>query len=67
MLYEVITLSLAQNDQGYAETVAWWRGVIQTLQPYRLQLQNMEALKSYQMIGRYGFYEALDFTSYNFV
>ena len=26
-------------------------------------LQNMEALQTYQMIGRYGFYEALDFTS----
>ena len=25
-------------------------------------LQNMEALQTYQMIGRYGFYEALDFT-----
>lgn len=25
-------------------------------------LQNMEALRAYQMIGRYGFYEALDFT-----
>ncbi|MDI9549580.1 MAG: glucoamylase family protein [Chloroflexota bacterium] len=32
--------------------------------PFHTQavLQNIEALQAYQMIGRYGFYEALDFT-----
>ncbi len=33
--------------------------------PFRTQavLENMEALHAYQMMGRYGFYEALDFTA----
>ncbi|MDY0227983.1 MAG: restriction endonuclease [Saccharofermentanales bacterium] len=33
----------AQENPVYAETVAWWRGVIQELQPYREQLQNLYA------------------------
>ena len=33
----------AQESPVYAETVSWWRGVIQELQPYREQLQNLYA------------------------
>jgi len=54
VLLSAPSLSLAQNDQGYAETVAWWRGVIQTLQPYRLQLQNMYAETEAQLRFSHG-------------
>ena len=33
----------AQENPVYAETVSWWRGVIQELQSYREQLQNLYA------------------------
>jgi hypothetical protein len=33
----------AWENPVYAETVSWWRGVIQELQPYREQLQNLYA------------------------
>ncbi len=35
--------SIAQENQGYVETVAWWNGVVLELQPYREQLQNLYA------------------------
>ena len=37
------TPTSAQENPVYAETVSWWRGVIQELQPYREQLQNLYA------------------------